>query len=79
MCARACALVHLVMSDYFPTSCTIACHAFLSMEFPRQEYWNELLFPPPGDLLDLEIEPTSPVSPAEAGRFFTADPPRKTL
>ena len=79
MCARACALVHLVMSDYFPTSCTIACHAFLSMEFPMQEYWNELLFPPPGDLLDLEIEPTSPVSPAEAGRFFTADPPRKTL
>ena len=24
--------------------------ASLSMEFPRQEYWNGLPFPPPGDL-----------------------------
>ena len=40
----------------------------LSMGFPRQEYWNGLLFPPPGDYLDPGIEP---VSPALAGRFFT--------
>ena len=30
----------------------------------RQEYWSGLPFPPPGDLPKLEIEPTSPVSPA---------------
>ena len=30
----------------------------------RQEYENELLFPSPGDLPDLGIEPTSPVSSA---------------
>ena len=30
----------------------------------RQEYENELLFSSPGDLPDLGIEPTSPVSPA---------------
>ena len=42
-----------------------------SMKFSRQEYWSELPFPPPGDLPDPGIEPTSPVSPALAGKFFT--------
>ena len=41
-----------------------------------QECWNELSFPSPGDLVDPEIEPTSPVL---ASRFFTAEPPRKPL
>ena len=36
------------------------------MEFSRQEYWSGLSFPPPGDLPDPEIEPTSLVSPALA-------------
>ena len=35
-----------------------------SIGFPRQEYWRELPFPPPGDLPDLGIEPESPVAPA---------------
>ena len=43
----------------------------LSMEFSRQEYWYGLLFPSPGDLPDLGIQPTSLSSPAVAGRFFT--------
>ena len=30
------------------------------MRFPRQEYWNELPFPSPGDLPNPEIEPGSP-------------------
>ena len=34
------------------------------MGFSSQEYWSGLPFPPPGDLSDPEIEPTSPVSPA---------------
>ena len=33
------------------------------MEFPRQEYWSGLPFPPV-DLSDPGIEPASPVSPA---------------
>ena len=45
------------------------------MGFPRQEYWSGLPFLPPGDLPNPEIEPTSPVSPGLAGRFFTAEPP----
>ena len=30
------------------------------MGFPRQEYRNELPFPPPGDLPDPGIKPASP-------------------
>ena len=40
----------------------------------RQEYWSELPFPPPGDLPDPGIEPTSP---ALAGGLFTTEPPGK--
>ena len=40
-----------------------AHQAPLSMEFPRQEYWSGLTFPPPGDLPDPGIRPVSPVSP----------------
>ena len=43
----------------------------LSMEFSRQEYWSGLPCPPPGDLPDLVMEPTSLMSPALAGGFFT--------
>ena len=49
------------------------------MEFSRQEYWSGLTFPPPGDLPDPGIEPTSLVSPALAGRFFTTEPSGKPL
>ena len=34
----------------------------LSIGFSRQNYWSRLLFPPPGNLPDPGIEPTSPVS-----------------
>ena len=47
------------------------------MEFSSQEYWNGLPFPPPGDLPDPEIKPTSPASHALAGEFFTTEPPGK--
>jgi len=40
------------------------------MGLPRQEYWNRLPFPPPGDLLDPGIKPTSP---ALAGRFLSTE------
>ena len=53
------------------TSRTVACQAPLSMEFFRQEYWNSLPFPHPGDLPNPGIETVSHGSPALAGRFFT--------
>ena len=81
-------LSHLIVWDYsqhvcvlslfscvglFATPWTLACQAALSMEFSRQEYWSGLPCPPPGDLPDPEVEPTSPVSPALVGRFFTTN------
>ena len=45
------------------------------MGFSRQECWSRLPCPPPGDLPNLGIEPTSPVAPALAGRFFTTGKP----
>ena len=43
----------------FVTLWTVAHHASLSMGFPRQEYWNGLPFPSPGDLPNPGIEPGS--------------------
>ena len=42
------------------TTGTIAHQAPLLLGFSRQEYWSEFPFPPPGDLLNLEMEPKSP-------------------
>ena len=39
--------------------------------------WNGLPFPPPGDIPDPWIEPTSLMSPALAGGFFTTSITRK--
>ena len=41
------------------------------MGFSRQESWSGLPCPPPGDLPNPGIEPTSLTSPALAGGFFT--------
>ena len=51
----------------------MACEASLSMVFSNQEYCSGLLFPPPRDLPNPGIEPTSHVFPVLAGRFFTLD------
>ena len=59
----------------FETLWTIARQGPLSMEFSRQEYWNGLPFPPPGDLPDPGIEPTSLASSALAGEFFSTELP----
>ena len=46
------------------------------MGFPRQEYWRELLFPSPEDILDPGIKS---VSPALAGAFSTTESPGSSL
>ena len=51
---------------------TVAWQAPLSMGFSRQECWSGVPSPPPGDLPNLGIKSTSLMSPALAGRFFTA-------
>ena len=67
------------MSDSDTLMDHIAHQASLSMGFSRQEHWSGLPCPPPGDLPDPRIKPTSPVPPALAGRFFTIEPPDKPL
>ena len=57
----------------FATTWTLACQAPLSLGFPRQEYWSGLLFPSLGE----SSWPTA-IS-CLAGRFFTAEPPEKTI
>ena len=42
------------------TPWTEVCHASLSMEFSRQEYWSVLPFPSPGYLPDPGIKLRSP-------------------
>ena len=69
---HACMCAKLLQSC--PTLCNpmnVACQAPLSMGFSMQEYWNELSCPPPGDLLDPGIKPTSLMSPTPAGGVFT--------
>ena len=51
---------------------SVALQAPLSMGFSRQEFWSGLPCPPPGDLSDPGIKPAFLMSPALAGRFFTA-------
>ena len=51
---------------YCATLWTINCQAPLTLGLSRQEYWSGLPVPPPGDLPDPGIEPTSP---ALTGRF----------
>ena len=57
------------------TPWTAACKAPVSRGSPRQEYWNGLPFPSPGDFPDPGIEPASP---ALVGGFLTTGPPGKS-
>ena len=66
-----CVCVCTVVFDSFVTLETVAHQTPLSIEFSRQEYRRELPFPPPGDLPNPGIKPTSLESPALAGGFFT--------
>ena len=55
----------------FVTPWPVAHQDPLSMGFSRQEYWSRFPCPPPGDLPDPGIKPTSLISPALAIEFFT--------
>ena len=58
----------------FATPWTVAYQASLSMGFSKQEYWNGVPFPSPGDLLNPGIEPGSPALQADA---LSSEPPGK--
>ena len=59
---------------------TVVRQAPLTMGFSRQEYWNGLPFPPPGDLPNPGMEPgspTPPVSPALQADSLSTEPSGK--
>ena len=66
-----CVLSHFSLVQLFMTLWTVACQVPLSMGFSRQEYWNGLPFPSPGDLPDPGIESACLTSPTLTGGFFT--------
>ena len=66
-----CVLIGFSHVQLFMTLWGIVCQAPLSMVFSRQECWSGLPFPSPGDLLNPGIEPTSLLSLALAGEFFS--------
>ena len=53
-------------SSLSTTPCTVTHQAPLSMGFFQQEYWNELPFPSPGDLLEPGIKSGSPALQADS-------------
>ena len=77
MCVYVCVCTHartLSCVQLFTMPWTAAHHAPLSVGLSWQEYWSGLPCPPPGDLPEPGIEPTSP---ALAGGFFTTEPQEK--
>ena len=70
MCA--CSVAQSCPTLCVPMDCSLAGSSV--HEFSRQQYWNGLPFPTPGNLHDPGIRP---VSPALAGRFFTTETPGK--
>ena len=65
-----------VVSDS-ATPGTVARQAPLSMAFSRQENWSGLPFPPPGDLPNSGIEPSSLASAALQADSLPTEPPGK--
>ena len=59
-CLSLCSACMFCCVRLFETPWTVDCQAPLFVQFFRQNYWNGLLFPPPGDLPHPGIEPTSP-------------------
>ena len=61
-----CVLSHFSRVRLCATPWTLAHQAPLSMGFSRQEHWSGLPCPPPGDLPNPGIQPTSPALQADS-------------
>ena len=59
-----CVLSHFIPVQLFATLWIIAHQASLSMGFSRQEHYSGLPCPPPGDLFDPGIKPSTLAAPA---------------
>ena len=59
-------LESVLVTQLCPTPWTVAHQSPLFMGFPRQEYWNGLPFPSPGDLPNPGIKPRPPALQADS-------------
>ena len=69
VCTKSFQLCRILLTPW-----TVAGQAPLSMGFSRQEYWNGLPFPSPGDASDSRTEPRSPARQADSP---PSEPPGK--
>ena len=69
-CSYACILSHFSRFWLFSTPWTVTMGSSIH-GISRQEHWSGLPFPLPGDLPNSGIKPTSLMSSALAGGFFT--------
>ena len=79
-CKHVCVLTCFSRVRLLVTLWTVACQTPLSMGCSKQEYWNGLPCPPPGNLPNSGMETMSLMSPALAGRcffFLPLEPPGK--
>ena len=67
-------LGHSVRSNSLQPPWTIAHQASLSMAFPKQEYWDPLPFPSPGDLPNPGLQPTFPMTPKLSANSIPTEP-----
>ena len=65
-------LVTKLCLTLFATPWTTTHQAPLFMGFPKQEYWNGLPFPFPGDIPDSGVKPRSLALPADS---LPSEPP----
>ena len=70
----ACMLSRFIHVQLFVTLWTVAHQAPLSRGYSRQEHWCRFLCPPPRELHNPRIKPTSLISPALAGGFLPLTP-----
>ena len=77
LCMSTCVCHSVITNSVTPW--TVAHQGPVSVGFPRQEYWNGLPLPPPGDRPNPGIKPMSPVFLELAGGFFTTEPPGKPV
>ena len=78
-CMHAWILSCFCLVRLFVTLWIVAGQASLSMRFSRQEYRSGLPCPPPGDLPNSGIKPTSPVSSALQADSLLSEPPGRPL
>ena len=67
---RECVYAQSCLALCSPMDCGCSAH-----EISRQEYWNKLPFPTPGNLSVSGVKSSSLLSPAWADGFFTTAPP----